>query len=265
MNFDELRNIQEDALQVNETYKIFHENTRLTHSKSAQVEHITTVRYIEKYLRPGARILDIGAGAGEYSLHFASKGYQVDAVELADQNVRDFRSKIQSNMTITLTQGNALDLKAFEPDSYDIVLLMGPLYHLHKAEERARVIEEAKRVCKKSGIIFFAFIGHDMVFLTELMYDLHYFRVGDYNHETMRLEDFPFVFFTVEESRNMLEANGITILHAIAQDGASELMSERIDAMDEDEYAQYLRYHEMICEKPELLGMSNHVLYIGSK
>ena len=54
-------------------------------------------------------------------------------------------------------------------------------------------------------------------------------------------------------------------LHAVAQDGASELMEERIDAMDDDEYAQYLKYHAMICEKPEFLGMSNHLLYIGRK
>lgn len=28
---------------------------------------------------------------------------------------------------------------------------------------------------------------------------------------------------------------------------------------------QYLKFHEMICEKPEFLGMSNHLLYIGRK
>lgn len=35
------------------------------------------------------RILDIGAGAGEYSLYFANKGYRVDAVELADKMLRN--------------------------------------------------------------------------------------------------------------------------------------------------------------------------------
>lgn len=265
MDFEELREIKEDRVLVNKLYNIFNEDKRLTVSKAAMVEFITTVRYIDKFLRPGVRILDVGAGAGAYSLYLAGKGYQVDAVELADQNISSFRSKIQPGMEINLVQGNALDLSAFKDEYYDIVLLMGPLYHLHEASDRKKAIEEAKRVCKKDGIIFFAFIGHDMVFLTELMYDRHYFRTGDYNHEIMRLNDFPFVFFTAEEIRKMLEDNGITILHAVAQDGASELMGDIIDAMDDFEYAQYLKYHEMICEKPEFLGMSNHLLYIGKK
>lgn len=265
MNLDELKKITDDSTLVNELYKVFNEDKRLTVSKSAMVEFITTVRYIEKYLKPGAKILDIGAGSGTYSLYLAGRGYQVDAVELADQNISCFRSKIQPGMEINLVQGNALDLSAFKDENYDVVLLMGPLYHLHEDSDRKKAIDEAKRVCKKDGVIFFTFIGHDMVLLTELMYDRHYFRTGDYNHETMRLNDFPFIFFTVDESRKMLEDNGIDILHAVAQDGASELMGDIIDAMDDYEYAQYLKYHEMIREKPEFLGMSNHLLYIGKK
>ena len=265
MTFEELQKIETESLQVNETYNIFNEDSRLSHSKSARVEFLTTISYIESYLTPTAKILDIGAGTGAYSLYLAAKGFQVDAVELADRNVAAFREKITPDMKLTLTQGTALDLSQYESDSYDIVLLMGPLYHLHKKMDRDQAIAEAKRVCKKDGVIFFAFINHDMVFMTELMYDSHYFQTGDYDHETMRLHDFPFVFFTVSESRQMLEENGIQIEKAIAQDGSSELMANAIDAMDDFEYAQYLKYHHMVCEKPEMLGMSNHLLYIGSK
>ena len=55
------------------------------------------------------------------------------------------------------------------------------------------------------------------------------------------------------------------ILHAVAADGVSELMEDKISAMDEENYAQYLRYHYYICEKPEFLGMTNHLLFVGSK
>ena len=48
-------------------------------------------------------------------------------------------------------------------------------------------------------------------------------------------------------------------------DGVSELMEERINAMDEASYAQYLRYHYYICEKSEFLGMTNHLLFVGKK
>lgn len=264
MNFDELAAIENETERVNETYNIFHENSRLS-TKAARVEFINTVKYIEKYLKPGDKILDIGAGAGEYSIYFANQGYEVDALELADRNIKDFKAKMRPGMKLTLTQGNALDLSAYEKEAYDVVLLMGPLYHLQDDTDKEKAIAEAKRVCKKDGVIAFAFIAHDMIFMTELMYDGHYFATGDYNHDTMRLHDFPFVFMTVKESRSLLENCGIRILHAVAADGPSELMADKINGMDDEEYAQYLKYIDMICEKPDMLGMSNHLLYIGEK
>jgi RimJ/RimL family protein N-acetyltransferase len=75
-----------DTALVQEIYCRKNENDRLSKSKAARVEFLTTVRYIEKYLTPGAKILDVGAGAGEYSLYFSRNGYRVSALELADQH-----------------------------------------------------------------------------------------------------------------------------------------------------------------------------------
>lgn len=61
----------------------------------------------------------------------------------------------------------------------------------------------------------------------------------------------------------MLREAGVRVLHEIAADGVSELMEEQINAMDDESYRQYLRYHFYICEKPELLGMTNHLLFVG--
>jgi SAM-dependent methyltransferase len=140
---------------------------------------------------------------------------------------------------------------------------MGPLYHLHNANDRSKSIQEAMRVLKKDGTIFVSFINHDMVHMTELRDNNLYFKNGDYDHTSMRLHDFPFVFFTVPECNNMLRAEGIQIEKIVASDGASELMSAEINAMDEESYSQYLCYHFYRCEKPELLGFTNHLLFIG--
>lgn len=255
----------DDAALVQEVYRRFDENSRLTKSKAAQVEFLTTVRYIERYLTPGAKILDIGAGAGAYSLHFSGKGYQVSALELADANIAAFRSKLTGTETIDLVQGNALDLGRYEDESFDIVLLFGPLYHLHCDADKLRCIEEAKRVCKKGGKLFFSFISNDIVVLTMQQVQSDYLTNGLYDKETFRLDDIPFVFHTLPRCRELLQKSGIQIMHEVASDGVSELLQNLINGMDEETYTQYLRYHFYICEKPECIGMSNHLLFVGEK
>lgn len=265
MTFEQLAKIENEAERVNRTYDIFNEESRLNHSKAARVEFLTTVRYIEKYLKDGDKILDIGAGAGEYSLYFAHCGYKVSALELSDANIAAFRKKLTPEDKIDLVQGNALDLSRYADKSFDIVLLFGPLYHLKNDADKQQCIREAKRVCKDDGKIFFAFIANDFVFLTEFEYDIHYFSVGDYDKETFKLNDFPFVFHTVDTARKLLADGGINVLHEVAADGASELLAARINEMSDEDYAQYLRYHFYICEKPEMLGMTNHLLFVGEK
>lgn len=131
--------------------------------------------------------------------------------------------------------------------------------------DRKKCIEEAKRVCKDGGIIFFSFISNDFVFLTEFSYDYRFFETGDYDKRNFRLNDFPFVFHTVDEARTLLNNSGIKLLHEVAADGASELLAAQINQMSNTDYEQYFRYHLYICEKPEMIGMSNHLLFVGKK
>lgn len=256
---------ENDTELVQTLYSRLDENSRLNRSKAARVEFLTTVRYIEQYLTPRAKILDVGAGAGEYSLYFARKGYAVSALELSDRNIEAFQKKLTPQDSIDLVQGNAMDLSLYPDDSFDIVLLLGPLYHLHSEADKLRSIAEAKRVCKPDGKLFFAFISNDMVILTMFHEIPDYFVNGDYNKETFRCDDFPFVFHTIDACRDLLCAGGIKILHEVASDGISELLHDKINAMDDESYAQYLRYHFYICEKPEHLGASDHLLFIGEK
>jgi len=263
MDFDTIKQITNDAERTNAVYKIFNEDTRL-HTKATRVEFLTTVKYIEKYLTPTSKIIDIGAGAGEYSIYFTKQGYHVTAIELADNNIAAFKAKLTPDISIDLHQGDACDLSAFADNSFDIVLLLGPLYHISNPTDREKCLQEARRVCKPGGIIFFAYIANDMVILTQtFFYDLNYLKSGYYNHETFAADNFPFMFFTVSEARDEIKKSGVEILHEVAADGVSELLSEKINQLDDYSYEQYLRYHFYICEKPEMLGHSNHLLFIA--
>ena len=121
-------------------YNHYDEDSRLA-SRHGMVEFLTTMRYIERFLSPGDRILEIGAGTGRYSHALARKGFPVDAVELVPYNIAVFQEKTLSSEQITITQGNALDLGNFADESYDVTLLLGPLYHLYTPEDQDGLLD----------------------------------------------------------------------------------------------------------------------------
>lgn len=265
MDFATLKAISDETERTKATYELFCEETRLTRSPAARVEFLTSVRVIGEYLFPGARIADIGAGAGEYSFYFAKQGHPVTALELSPRNAEAFRARLDPALPVELIEGNALDLSPFADESFDAVLLMGPLYHLQNPEDRLRCLREAMRVCKRSGTIFCSMINNDMVILTEFGYRPQFFGEQTYDHETFQVENFPFVFFTLDQCRALLREAGLTIVREVAADGVSELMEDAINALSEADYAQYLRYHFYCCEKPEMLGRTNHLLFAAKK
>ena len=131
MEIKNLHKIENESERVSALYNIFEESTRLS-TKSAQVEFLTTIRQIEKHLKLGMKILDLGAGAGEYSVYFAKQGFDVTAIELVEKNVIQIKEKINDTVPVQVFQGNALDLSIIDDKSFDIVLCFGPLYHLEK-------------------------------------------------------------------------------------------------------------------------------------
>src|SRR3712207_6231386 len=77
-----------------------------------------------------ARVADIGAGPGVYSLWLAGAGYDVVARDLAPRHVDELRSAAAVagvHVDVAVGDARALDLP---DDSCDAVLLLGPLYHL---------------------------------------------------------------------------------------------------------------------------------------
>ena len=207
------------------------------------------------------KILDLGAGTGAYSLALEKLGYEVTAVELTQKNLQTFREKLTGTERIQLHQGTATDLSFLGEESFDVVLLLGPLYHLEKETDRLRALMEVRRVMKKSSFLFVAFINHDMIPFTETRRSPEWFKGDTYDHQSFRMMDVPFVFTTLEESRKMLQDCDLVIQKEIASDGMSELLAEEIDQMDKEAYQQYLAYHLLHCEDKEGLGRSNHLLF----
>lgn len=253
-------------------YNNYDEDRRLE-LKHGTVEFLTTMRYIEKYIKPGARVLEIGAGTGRYSHALARRGYDVDAVELVEHNIEVFRQNTLPGENITVTQGNALDLSAFPDNRYDITLLLGPLYHLYKREDKLQALREAIRVTKQGSIIFAAYVISDGCLLDE-GFNRGNISVADYinrgllDSRTFAAKSKPRDLFELvrkEEIDDLMAELPVTRLHYVAADGCALFMREAVDAMDDDAFRLYLNYHFATCEREDMVGITSHAVDVFRK
>ena len=238
-------------------------------SRHASIEFLTTVRYIEKYLAKDSKILEVGAGTGRYSLYYADRGYDVTAIEYVQRNLDTLRSNITDTMRIKAEQGDAVDLSRFENNSFDITLELGPLYHLYTQEDQEKAIQEAVRVTKPGGIIAIAYLSSDSIMIDWALKDRHllqgYKKDFDENFKIINYPGGVFAAFYIQEFLDRMSHFPITFLHNIATDGMAYHVREEIDLLNDEEFELWLQYHFSTCERPELQGYSNHLLYIGKK
>ncbi len=251
-------------------YGQYDEEGRLL-TRHGMVEYLTTMKYIEKYLKPGMCIAEIGAATGRYSHTLAQKGYPVDAVELIEHNIELFKQRTVPGEPVTITQGNATDLSFFPEGTYDITLLLGPMYHLFTKEEQRQALSEAIRITKDGGIIFSAYCMGDASILSYGFTGGHIHEIIEkcmLNPETFETFSNPWDLFELyrkEDIDTLRSQFPVTQLHFVASDGYANHMREVVDAMDDATYEIFLKYHFSTCERTDMVGYSHHTLDIFRK
>ncbi len=261
---------------LEEYYNKFNEDKRLD-SRHGQVEFRTSMRYIRRYLgkieektgkeRAGIRILDIGAGTGRYSIALAGEGYDVSAVEPVKHNLGRLKAK---SGQVKAYQGNALKLRRFDDESFDMVLLFGPLYHLKSEGEKLTAFREAKRVLKPEGFLLAAYIMNEFAVITYGFKERHIKEClgtgmldesfcctekGNELYSMVRLEDI--------EALN--RKAGLKRIQIVAADGAANYIRPFLNALNEEEFEYFLEYHLATCERMDLMGASGHTVDILRK
>ena len=252
-------------------YNEYNEEGRLL-SQHGRVEYLTTMKYIHRFLAEDRqkKILEIGAGTGRYSVSLAREGYVVTALELIDRNLKLLRAKLDGTETLTALQCNALDLSDFESDSFDLTLLLGPMYHLYTKEDKLRALGEAVRVTKPGGQILVSYCMNEPTVVQYVFGGGHLREVLDNGmltadwHCISEPKDL-FELIRPEEIAALDAAVDVERLGLVATDGATNFMRPVIDAMDEETFAKWVEYHLAVCERQDLIGASHHTLDILRK
>ena len=249
-------------------YNNYDEEGRLMR-KSRMPEYLNTMKYIEKYLSPDAKIIEIGAGTGRYSLALAEMGYDVTAVELVPHNIEIMKKKVKSHHNIKIYEGNACDLSAFESETYDIVLLLGPMYHLFNEEDKHKALSEAIRVTKTGGVVFSSYCNND----TSIYKFFYKKKILEYVDKGLIKEDYHtvsspneiFELYRKSDIDNLMKSHNVTRLHFVGVDMLSYISDDRLDLLNDREFEEYMKFLSNLCEREDCVGLSIHMLDIFRK
>ena len=226
------------------------------------VEFETTMHHLYRFLRPGFRLLDIGAGTGRYTSALMAEGYEVKAVELVRRNIDVF---LKREPTADVVQGDARHMPFLPSASADITLLLGPLYHLIGDDEKLQALTEAKRVTKPGGLIFVAYLMNEYSILSYcfdedrisgLMErgavdgDFHIQADADELYDYVRLED-------IDRLDKLAGLERVTIF---SPDGPADYMRTRLNQMSDETFARFQEYQKSVSERADLMGAGSHVV-----
>jgi ubiquinone/menaquinone biosynthesis C-methylase UbiE len=266
--------------EVLEHYDSGYESKRLL-GGSSRIELVRTQELILRYVPlPPAVIFDVGGGPGIYAFWLAKQGYEVHLVDAHPLHVELARQASQAQPDAPLAEitiGDARSLK--RPDtSVDVVLLLGPLYHLTEHSDRLKALREAHRILRPGGILFVVGISRftsaldglrqgfleDPAFVQIVERDL---TDGQHRNPQNHLDYFTTAFFhDPKELETEVEESGFQYEKTLPIEGPlwlSSYVTGHFNDLGRREL--YLMLMRRLEEEPSLLGVSAHLLVVARK
>ena len=270
--------------QILEYYNSGKEKDRLLRGIGV-IEWERSREIISRYLPGGKKVIyDIGGGTGVYSRWLAELDHEVHMFELSPANVQ-YARHLQASIENPIHSIEVADARSIDrPDeSADLVLLMGPLYHLPDQRDRLSALREASRLLKPGGTLLIAAISRfsstlwglsvfgqqndfldDPVFMEMLEQELHegqHIRPDKYPHFISRA-----FFHLPEELKSEIEISGLTHVTTLAVEGPVWIVPAFADKWHNEHSREALIKISSLVENQEsLLGMSPHMLAVATK
>ncbi len=257
-----------NAEKVREKYQDGLEDKRAVQSRYGELEFIYTKKHLDEYIRPETAVIELGCGAGYYAAQFAGRCKSYLGVDLVPENVALLQEKIQSGHleNVEARVGDATDLTGIPDQSFDLVLCLGPLYHL-PSEERELVFAECKRICRPGGTAAFAYINKVGVYAGAcVQWDIYPTllanqRVLQESRDDLRPE--LFYFAMPEEMEQTAKKYGFSKLKNLGTDFF--MMQQIVENASEEKYELMKPLLDAMASYESCTGMSNHALLICRK
>lgn len=248
---------------------------RLDNPYEGSVEREIHGRVFEAQIPPGARVLDLGGGPGHWTIWLARRGHQVVLADLSPRMLALAQRQIaEAGVTVEdVVELDARDLGRFEAGAFDVVLSLGPFYHLVEAADRGRAAREALRVLRPGGLLL-ATVMTRYAWMLGVMLEWGSNRLPDVrrllsdgvyrNPEPGRFTDA--YLYRAEEVQPFFEGCGFLTSGITASQSFLYLMQEQAAELAQRDPEGHRVLLDMAYEAatdPSIRGLSAHLLYSG--
>lgn len=242
-----------------------------------QLERDITMRYLDEYLVAGARVLEIGAATGAYTVPLAHRGHHVTAVDLAEDLLGHCRERAATAgvaSRVTFVVADARDLSAVPEGSFDAVLLMGPLYHLVEEGDRLLALAQACAQLKPRGLLFsalisrFGILGHllkKVPHWIENQPEVRSVIERGRDPEATPKGGFRGYYCKLSEVQGLHESAGFQTLLLAGVEPAISADDESYNRLEGEQRDLWLDLLYHISTEASRVASSRHLLYIGQK
>ena len=255
-----------DKEQILRKYETANEEGRAERSRSEALEFHYTKRHLSKFVKPDSRVIEIGCGTGYYGMYFADKCAEYFGVDLVPSQIEIFREKIAAAglKNVSCACGDATDLPDVADNSFDVVLCLGPMYHLSESE-RQKAFSECARICRPGGVAAFAYITSCGAYIGACVNFSDIWPNEQTNRNVLGLgtDDIrPGLFWYNMPEGIEAEAapHGFEKIVDLGTDFF--VLNEVVNAMDDERFELIRPLYDRIASSESCTGLSNHALLI---